>query len=148
MKIALTQLNYHIGNFQQNSDKIIEHINKAKREGADLVVFSELSVCGYHPNDLLERKEFNKWTQQAIDKIVEATVGIAAIVGAPTINQSQKGKKLHNSALFINNGKIEQIVHKTLLPTYDIFDEYRHFEPNKEFNILEFKGHKIALTIC
>jgi NAD+ synthase (glutamine-hydrolysing) len=148
MKIALTQLNYHIGNFHQNSEKIINHIHKAKKEKADLVIFSELSVCGYYPNDLLERKEFNQWTQQALDKIVEASQAIAVIVGAPTINESQKGKKLHNSAIFINNGKIEQVVHKTLLPTYDIFDENRHFEPNKEFKIIEFMGKKLAITIC
>lgn len=148
MKIALTQLNYHIGNFKENSEKIIAHINKAKKEEADLVVFSELSVCGYYPNDLLERKEFINWTQQAIDNIVKSTKGIAVIIGAPTINESQKGKKLYNSALFINNGRIEEIVHKTLLPTYDIFDEYRHFEPNKEFKVFEFKGKKIAITIC
>lgn len=148
MKIALTQLNYHIGNFKQNTEKIIAHIEKARSAGADLVVFSELSVCGYHPNDLLERKEFNQWTQEAIERIVKACTGIAAIIGAPTINDSQKGKKLHNSAIFINDGKIEHIVHKTLLPTYDIFDEYRHFEPNKEFKVIEFKGHRLALTIC
>lgn len=148
MKIALAQLNYHIGNFKQNTDKIISYILKAKNEGAVLVVFSELSVCGYHPNDLLERKEFNNWTQEAIKRIVEACEGIAAIIGAPTINESQRGKKLHNSAIFINNGKIVDVIHKTLLPTYDIFDEYRHFEPNKDFKVIEFKGHKLAITIC
>ena len=148
MKIALTQLNYHIGNFEKNTEKIISYIDKARDEGADLVVFSELSVCGYHPNDLLERKEFNSWTQQAIEQIVASCKGIAAIIGAPTINESQKGKKLHNSAIFINDGKIEHVVHKTLLPTYDIFDEYRHFEPNKEFGVIEFMGHRLALTIC
>lgn len=148
MKIALTQLNYHIGNFKQNREKIIAHIEKAKEGGADLVIFSELSVCGYYPNDLLERKEFNQWTQQSIDQIVSACKGIAAIIGAPTINKSQKGKKLFNSAIFINDGKIEHITHKTLLPTYDIFDEYRHFEPNKDFRIINFKGKKLAITIC
>jgi NAD+ synthase (glutamine-hydrolysing) len=148
MKIAISQLNYHIGNFQDNSRKIIEQTQKAKNENADLIIFSELSVCGYPPNDLLERKEFLEWTGQAIEKIASETKGIAVIIGAPTINISQKGKKLHNSAIFIINGKIEKIVHKTLLPTYDIFDEYRHFEPNKEFEIIHFKGIKIALTIC
>lgn len=148
MKIALTQLNYHIGNFKQNREKIIAHIEKAKDGGADLVIFSELSVCGYYPNDLLERKEFNQWTQQSIDRIVSACKGIAAIIGAPTINKSQKGKKLFNSAIFINDGKIEHSTHKTLLPTYDIFDEYRHFEPNKDFRIINFKGKKLAITIC
>lgn len=148
MKIALTQLNYHIGNFSTNSQKIISHIEQAKAQGADLVVFSELSVCGYYPNDLLERKEFIDWSQQAIERIADSCKGIAAIIGAPTINESHKGKKLFNSAIFINDGKIEQVVHKTLLPTYDIFDEYRHFEPNKEFKVFEFKGHKLAITIC
>jgi NAD+ synthase (glutamine-hydrolysing) len=148
MKIAIAQLNYHIGNFQDNSLKIIQHIRKAKNENVDLIIFSELSVCGYTPYDLLERKEFLEWTQQAVEKIEEESKGIAAIIGAPTINLSQKGKKLHNSALFINNGKIEKIIHKTLLPTYDIFDEYRHFEPNTDFEVIQFKGIKIALTIC
>jgi NAD+ synthase (glutamine-hydrolysing) len=148
MKIAIAQLNYHIGNFQENSLKIIQHIKKAQAENVDLIIFSELSVCGYPPNDLLERKEFLEWTKQAIEKIVTASNGIAVIIGAPTINTSQKGKKLYNSAIFINDGKVERIIHKTLLPTYDIFDEYRHFEPNKEFEIICFNGIKIALTIC
>ncbi len=148
MKIALTQLNYHIGNFHSNREKIINHINKAKSEGADLVVFSELSVSGYHPYDLLERLEFNNWTKESIDLIVDACDGIAAIVGAPTINENSKGKKLYNSALFIENQEIKQVIHKTLLPTYDIFDEYRHFEPNKTFELVKFKGKKLAVTIC
>lgn len=148
MKIALAQLNYHIGNFHQNREKIILHIQKAKAAGAQLVVFSELSVCGYHPHDLLERKEFNQWTQESIELICEACTGIAAIVGAPTINNSQRGKKLFNSAVFINNGVIQSVVNKTLLPTYDIFDEYRHFEPNTNFSVVSFMGKKIALTIC
>lgn len=148
MKIALAQLNYHIGNFDQNSERIITHIERAKAEGAELVVFSELSVCGYYPHDLLERKEFIENTQRAIDKIVKACSGIAAIVGAPTINESQRGKKLFNSALFIENQTVRKVIHKTLLPTYDIFDEYRHFEPNKVFETIDFNGHTLALTIC
>lgn len=148
MKIALAQLNYHIGNFSQNRDKIIAAIKRAKAEKADLVVFSELAVCGYHPNDLLERKEFNQWVRESVELIVAECSGIAAIIGAPTINASQKGKKLFNSALFINNQSVEHIVHKTLLPTYDIFDDYRHFEPNTTFETVDFKGKKLAITIC
>lgn len=148
MKIALVQLNYHIGNFHQNREKIISNIEKARDAGAHLVIFSELSVCGYYPNDLLERKEFIRWTIESIGKIVAACDGIAAIIGAPTINESQRGKKLYNSALFINDRKIEATIHKTLLPTYDIFDEYRHFEPNKDFKLVEFMGKKLAITIC
>ncbi|HPR30756.1 MAG TPA: NAD+ synthase [Prolixibacteraceae bacterium] len=148
MKIALAQLNYHIGNFVGNRKKIIDTLHRAKQEGADLVVFSELSVCGYPPYDLLERKEFNQWTSESIDLIRNECHGIAAILGAPTINESMKGKKLHNSALFLIDGEIRHLTHKTLLPTYDIFDEYRHFEPNTLFNTFELKGWKLALTLC
>lgn len=148
MKVAFAQLNYTIGDFEGNSAKIITNIGKAKNDGADLVIFSELSVTGYYPHDLLEKKEFIKKAENAVLKIAESCAGIAAIIGAPRINENSRGKKLYNSAFFLNEGKIQHIQNKTLLPTYDIFDEYRHFEPNREFNIVEFKGEKIAITIC
>ncbi len=148
MKVAFAQLNYTIGDFEGNSAKIIANIGKAKTEGADLVIFSELSVTGYYPHDLLEKKEFIQKAENAVLKIAEKCVGIAAVIGAPRINENSRGKKLYNSAFFLNEGKIQHIQNKTLLPTYDIFDEYRHFEPNREFNIVEFKGEKIAVTIC
>ena len=148
MKVAIAQLNYTIGDFEGNSEKIILHINKAKTDGADLVVFSELSVTGYYPHDLLEKKEFIKKAEDAVLKIAENCIGIAAIVGAPKINESDRGKQLFNSAFFLSDGKIKNIQNKTLLPTYDIFDEYRHFEPNHDFDVVEYKGEKIAITIC
>jgi NAD+ synthase (glutamine-hydrolysing) len=148
MKVALAQLNYTIGDFEGNSAKIIQYINKAKNEGADLVVFSELSVTGYYPHDLLEKKEFIQKAENAVLKIAEHCVKIAAIIGAPRINENEQGKQLYNSAFFLSSGKIQHIQNKTLLPTYDIFDEYRHFEPNRDFDIIEFKGEKIAVTIC
>jgi NAD+ synthase (glutamine-hydrolysing) len=148
MRIALAQLNYHVGNFPDNSARIINAILQAKDEGADLVVFSELSVCGYYPNDLLERLEFVQEALAAIGKIAESCMGIAALVGGPSINPSRKGKMLFNSAFFLQNGAIKSIHNKTLLPTYDVFDEYRHFESNKEFNLIELNGRKIAVTIC
>ncbi len=148
MRIALAQLNYHIANFEDNSSKIITAIEKARAEGAELVVFSELSVTGYYPHDLLERKEFIEKAEKTVLEIAKSCVGIAALVGAPSINTSSRGKKLHNSAWFLNNGQVEAIRHKSLLPTYDIFDEYRHFEPNRDFSVVEFKGKKIAVTIC
>ncbi len=89
MKIALVQLNYHIGNFSSNITKIISHIEKAKSEGAHLVVFSELAVCGYYPHDLLERMEFIENTQKAVDEIVGSTSNIAVVIGAPTVNNSK-----------------------------------------------------------
>ena len=148
MKIVLAQLNYHIGNFEVNSDKIIEAINKAKSEHADLVVFSELAICGYPPKDLLERKDFIEKTLNAIDQVARHCVNIAAVLGGPSINPHPKGKKLYNSAFFLSDGKIQSVHNKTLLPTYDIFDEYRYFEPNTEYNLVEYKSKKIAITIC
>ncbi|HSH20486.1 MAG TPA: nitrilase-related carbon-nitrogen hydrolase, partial [Draconibacterium sp.] len=129
MKVALAQLNYTIGDFEGNSAKIIANIEKAKNERADMVIFSELSVTGYYPHDLLEKKEFIQKAENAVLNIAAHCNGIAAIIGAPRINENARGKQLFNSAFFLNEGKIKYIQNKTLLPTYDIFDEYRHFEP-------------------
>jgi NAD+ synthase (glutamine-hydrolysing) len=148
MKIALAQLNYHIGNFESNTEKIISAIEKSRKENVDLVVFSELAICGYPPKDLLERKDFIEKTNAALQKVAEACTDIAAVVGGPSINPNPKGKNLYNSAYFIVDGKIESIQNKTLLPNYDIFDEYRYFQPNTEFSLVELKGKKIAITIC
>lgn len=148
MKVALAQLNYIIGDFEGNAAKIIENIEKAKQTGADLVVFSELSVTGYYPHDLLEKKEFIRKAEETVNKIAASCNGIAAIIGAPRINENEQGKTLYNSAFFLADGKIQSVHNKTLLPTYDIFDEYRHFEPNTDFHVVEYKGERIAVTIC
>ncbi|QGY45148.1 NAD+ synthase [Maribellus comscasis] len=148
MKVALAQLNYIIGDFEGNAEKIIQNINRGKNEGADLVIFSELSVTGYYPHDLLEKKEFIQKAEDTVRKIAASCHGIAAIIGAPRINKRERGKKLYNSAFFISDGKVQSTHNKTLLPTYDVFDEYRHFEPNQNFNVVDFKGEKIAITIC
>ncbi len=148
MKIALVQVNYLIGDFEGNTRKILENIQKAKRQHADLVVFAELSVCGYPPRDFLEFDDFIRRCNDQIQIIAAQCTDIAAIVGAPSVNTNAKGKPLYNSAFFLANGKIEAVVHKTLLPTYDIFDEYRYFEPNRSFSVIPFKGKNIALTIC
>jgi NAD+ synthase (glutamine-hydrolysing) len=148
MKIALAQLNYHIGNFSANTEKIKSTILRAKEEGADLVVFSELSVCGYPPRDFLEFPDFIRRCEDAVKEIASVCVGISAIVGAPAINSKPEGKNLFNAAYVLSDGQIKSIHHKALLPTYDVFDEYRYFEPAKEFHIAEINGKKIALTIC
>lgn len=148
MKIALAQLNYHIGNFEINTEKIISAIEKSRKDNVDLVVFSELAICGYPPKDLLERKEFVEKSIASLEKVAAYCTDIAAVVGGPSINPRPKGKNLFNSAYFISNGKIESVHNKTLLPNYDIFDEYRYFEPNTEFSLVELKGKKIAITIC
>src|ERR1700712_1290098 len=148
MKIALAQLNYHIGNFDSNTAKIIDAIRKARSNGADLVVFAELCVCGYPSRDFLEFEEFIDLCESSAQKIAAECTDIACIIGLPTPNHRPEGKDLNNSAYFIENGKIKAVANKALLPNYDIFDEYRYFEPATEFSCIEFKGHRIALTIC
>jgi NAD+ synthase (glutamine-hydrolysing) len=148
MKIALSQLNYKIGDFKRNTSKIIQSINQAGEKQCDLIVFSELAVCGYIPHDLLEQKDFIDNVYKSIEKIKNHSNDMGILIGAPVLNESESGKKLYNAAVFIENGEIKQIFNKTLLPTYDIFDDYRYFEPNDRFELLEFKGKKIAVTIC
>jgi len=148
MKIALAQLNYHIGNFELNTKKIIQAIDQAKAQGADLVVFAELAVCGYPPKDFLDFTEFIELCEKSAREIASHCQNIACIIGLPTLNPRREGKNLFNSAYFIENGAVKAIVNKALLPTYDVFDEYRYFEPITEFKCIDFKGHRIALTIC
>jgi len=148
MKIALVQLNYTIGDFALNSRKIIAAIKEARELQADLVVFAELSVCGYPPRDFLGFDDFIDCCNKAVLMIAEECKGIAAIIGTPTHNPADRGKRLFNSAMLLRDGKISSVVSKALLPTYDIFDEYRYFEPNRHFEVVEFMGIKIALTIC
>ncbi|MEI8052976.1 MAG: NAD+ synthase [Bacteroidota bacterium] len=148
MKIFLAQQNYHIGNFESNTDKIIDAVRKAKLENGDLIVFSELCVCGYPPRDFLYFDDFIKKSIQAIHKIKKEAIGIAVLIGAPQRNTVSKGKDLFNAAYFLNDGEIQQVVQKTCLPTYDVFDENRYFEPASDWNVIHFKGKKIAVTIC
>jgi len=148
MKITIAQLNYHVGNFPDNSRKITDTIEKARKEGSDLVIFSELSITGYPPLDLLDHIDFIRKCEETVYEIAHCCRGITAVVGSPVINTRPEGKKLFNSALVLNEGKIIFTAHKALLPTYDIFDEYRYFEPERNFSVFDFKGKRIALTIC
>ena len=148
MKIIMAQQNYHIGNFEANTKKILQGISDAAAQGADLVVFSELCVCGYPPRDFLEFEDFIQQSYAAIDTIKAHTQNIAVLVGAPCRNPQPEGKDLFNAAWFLYEGEVKQIIHKTLLPTYDVFDEYRYFEPSYSWNVVPFKGKKLAVTIC
>ncbi len=148
MKIFLAQQNYHIGNFAENTKKIIEAIEAAKKQGGDIIIFSELCVCGYPPRDFLEFDDFINKCYAAIDEIKQHADTIAVIVGAPDKNIIPKGKDLFNGAFFLYDKRIKKVAHKTCLPTYDVFDENRYFEPAYEWDVIEFKGKKIALTIC
>ncbi|MBN1415782.1 MAG: NAD+ synthase [Bacteroidales bacterium] len=148
MRIALAQLNYTIGAFDENSGKIIATIARAKKEKADLIVFSELSVCGYPPMDLLEYRYFIDHCEQTVLRIANECEEITAIVGSPVLNTNSIGKNIYNAAYIIQDKTIQGVVYKTLLPTYDIFDEYRYFERNRKFRLCDLKGHKVAITIC
>lgn len=148
MKIAISQLNFTIGAFGDNYRKIVGDIRRARQIKADLVVFSELAICGYPPHDLLEYKYFVEKSEACLRQIACECQDIAAIVGGPALNPNPLGKNLFNSAYFMAGGAVQDIIHKTLLPTYDIFDEYRYFEQNTEFRLVTCKGSNIAVTIC
>ena len=148
MKIFLAQQNYHIGNFEYNTNKMKEAIRLAREDGAHLVVFSELSVCGYPPRDFLYFNDFVNACYASIDDISKEANGIAVLIGAPHRNPVLEGKNLFNAAYFLADGEIKQVIHKTCLPTYDVFDEDRYFEPANEWNIVEFMGKRIAVTVC
>src|SRR5882762_1762068 len=148
MKIAMAQQNYHIGNFEENTRKIIGAIRQARQAGADLVIFTELSVCGYPPRDFLEFEDFIAQCYASVDRIREEADTIGVIIGSPARNTAPEGKDLFNAAWFLYEKEIKGVAHKTCLPTYDVFDEYRYFEPGYEWKVIPFKGKKIALTIC
>ncbi len=148
MKIAIAQLNYIIGDFEGNTSKMLKSVEVAKNQGADIVAFSELATCGYPPRDFLEFDDFIRRADESVEKLKQASRDIAIIVGTPTVNPVIEGKDLYNSVLFLYEGEEKFRQHKTLLPTYDIFDEYRYFEPASEWGVVEFKGKKIALNIC
>jgi NAD+ synthase (glutamine-hydrolysing) len=147
IKFCLAQLNFKIGDFEGNTAKIADTIFNAKQKGADLVIFSEMSVCGYMPDDLLDYPWFVEKCEQSLEAVAQSCQGIAAIVGG-VMRNPQKGRLLQNVVCFMQNGRIQQTIAKTLLPTYDVFSESRYFEPAQETEIIEFKGHKIGIAIC
>lgn len=148
MKIALAQINTIIGDFEGNLEKIKSYIEMAKTGGANLVCFGELATCGYPPRDFLEFRDFIKQSNAALEEITRMADGITIIIGAPTINPRIEGKDLFNSVYFLQDKSVKHRSDKALLPTYDIFDEYRYFEPAQEFQVVTFMGKRIALTIC
>lgn len=148
MQIAIAQLNFHIGNFEGNLQKMLTAVEEAKTQGADIICFSELATCGYPPRDFLEFEDFIEIAEKTVQDLAEAAQGIAIVVGSPSKNPVVEGKDLFNSAYFLAEGEIKFVQHKALLPTYDVFDEYRYFEPANTFDIVEYKGKRIALTVC
>ncbi len=148
MNIRLAQQNYIIGDIEGNTQKMIASIHRAQNEDIDLLVFSELSVCGYPPRDFLNIDDFIEKCEWAVEQIQKETKDIAVIIGVPTRSNLKIGKRLYNSALLIENTQIKSSIAKTLLPTYDVFDENRYFENARNWECVEVNGVKIALTIC
>jgi NAD+ synthase/NAD+ synthase (glutamine-hydrolysing) len=148
VKIALGQINPTVGDFAGNSAKIVEFSQRAQAAGAGLILFPELSICGYPPRDLVERPSFVARNQQAAECIARKTPGIAVICGLVTPAQAETGKSVMNSAALLKDGKVAFIQSKMLLPTYDVFDEMRNFAPAKRQHLLSFCGKQVALTIC
>ena len=147
MKIALAQLNYRIGDFEQNTEKIISAALKAKANGADLVVFSELSVCGYFPFDCLEFSDFLDKCEQSLNEIATKCHDIPVIVGAPLRNGAEGQKPLFNAAVFLHQGQ-RQVFKKKRIGSNPLFDERKYFEPSHDENrLLEWGGHRIAVTL-
>jgi len=148
VKIALGQINPTVGDFAGNAAKIIEFSRRAQAEGAALILFPELSVCGYPPRDLVERTSFVQRNRESVDRIAVETRGIAVICGLVTPAHAESGKSVMNSAALLKDGKVAFLQSKMLLPTYDVFDEMRNFAPGKSQTLFPFCGKQMALTIC
>ena len=148
MKIALGQINPTVGDFAGNAAKIIQFSRRAQADGAGLILFPELSVCGYPPRDLVERASFVARNRETLDRIAGDTQGIAVICGVVTPADSETGKSVRNSAALLMDGKVAFVQSKMLLPTYDVFDEMRNFAPAKAQELFSFCGNRMALTIC
>jgi len=148
MKVRLKQLNPIIGDFSGNRSLIMEALRNSESAGIDLLILPEMCVTGYPAQDLLEMSSFREACYQVNMEIIEKTGSTALLFGSITPNESDFGRKMYNSAILAGNGNSIGEAHKTLLPTYDIFDDLRYFEPNKEFRCIEFNGFKLGVTIC
>jgi NAD+ synthase (glutamine-hydrolysing) len=148
VKIALGQINPTVGDFAGNAAKMIEFSRRAQAAGAGLILFPELSVCGYPPRDLVERASFVQHNRESVEHIAAETRGIAVICGLVTPAQAQTGKSVMNSAALLKDGRVAFLQSKMLLPTYDVFDEMRNFAPAKSQLLFPFCGRQMALTIC
>ena len=148
MKVALGQINPTVGDFQGNAAKIIDFSRRAHGAGAGLILFPELSVCGYPPRDLVERPSFVAKNRETAEHIASETQGIAVICGLVTPAEPDASRSVMNSAALLMEGKIAFIQSKMLLPTYDVFDEMRNFAPARNQQLFSFCGNRMALTIC
>lgn len=148
MKILAAQLNPTIGDLEGNTKKILETIELARKKKIDLIVFPEMAICGYPPEDLVLHGSFIDQIEICLEKVIHASQGLAVIVGLVRRNLHTGGKSLHNSAAIIEDGKLVGFQDKALLPTYDVFDERRYFEPGTSIYPWILKGKKVGVIIC
>jgi NAD+ synthase (glutamine-hydrolysing) len=148
MKIHLCQFNPIIGDLDGNTRKILDAMADARQSGADLVLTPELAITGYPPEDFLFMPHFIDAVYRKLDLIIENAKGIAAVIGLPRSNDGSTGKALHNSAAVIVDGRLLGFQDKMLLPTYDVFDERRYFEPGDHSKVWEINGERVVITIC
>jgi len=149
MRIALCQINTTVGDLAGNVERVLRDARRADDAGADLAVFPELCVTGYPPQDLLDRPAFLDDVDAAIAHLAAALPeGLAVLVGAPVRNETPVGKRLFNSALLLADGAVRDGISKTLLPTYDVFDEYRYFEPCPARTVVEWGGFRLGVHVC
>jgi NAD+ synthase (glutamine-hydrolysing) len=148
VRTALAQINTTIGDFSGNAEKIVRFSQQARDAGAELVIFPELSICGYPPRDLVENPAFVVRNQEAADRIAAETRGIGVICGLVTPARAATGKSVMNTAAYLAAGRVQFLQSKMLLPTYDVFDESRNFAPAQKQELIQIGGKPVALTIC
>lgn len=151
MRFTIAQLNPVVGDIQDNLNRIVDTLSRGSKESSDLIVFPELFITGYPPRDLLERPWFIERAQEAIGKIVNISENhreAGILFGVPLPTKKDTGRGLYNSAVLIHQGKILLTQHKSLLPTYDVFDEARYFDPGPENQTVPFKGERLGISIC
>ena len=148
MKIALAQINTTIGDFAGNTEKILQFIALARQKACDLVIFPELAIPGYPPTDYIDKQDFVRSNLGKLDHIAKASEGIGIILGYLDVNHDPGGKPFYNGAALLNEGKIISRVFKTLLPSYDVFDENRYFQPGKSNQVSHFSEKRLGITIC
>lgn len=148
MKIAIAQINTTVGDFSGNKKKILNYLGSAQKMGADIVVFPELTVCGYPPRDLVEKPSFIQRNLECVEEIASKTKRTAVALGYISINESQTGHGLFNTAGLLYDGSVQFSQPKSLLPEYDVFDEARNFEPARTHRVHKFKGRTFALSLC
>jgi len=148
MKIGILQLNFTVGDFRGNSEKLVSAYERAVREGAELCVGSELGLCGYPPRDLLNRRDFVESHEWALREVAKRVGKVPLLIGGIEKTNQKTGRPLYNTAFLVEKGKTRAVARKILLPTYDVFDEDRYFEAGDKVGSVRIAGKRVGVTIC